>query len=780
MRLLLTLVFAASLSAVSIAEKTRGLVKMPGYLTLHWDAKGGKMYLEIDRLEQEMLYYPSLAAGLGSNDVGLDRGLIGQESVVKFERAGNRVLLVEQNYAYRATSANPDERRAVADSFARSTLWGFTVEAEDPGSVLVDATAFFLSDARGVVERLKQAGQGTFRLEASRSAFFLERTKAFPKNTEVEVTLTFVGEGAGRFVREVTPTPGAITVREHHSFVELPDGRYKPRAYDPRSGYISTSYFDYSSPFTEKIEKRFVIRHRLEKKDPAARVSEVVKPIVYYIDRGAPEPIRTALVEGGRWWAEAFEAAGFRNAYRVEVMPEGADPMDIRYNYVEWVHRSTRGWSYGGAVTDPRTGEILKGKVTLGSLRIRQDYLIAEGLLAPYDGSGREKMAREMALQRIRQLSAHEIGHTLGLLHNFAASTSERASVMDYPHPLVLLNSDGTVDLSRAYTNSIGAWDKVAIAWGYGQFAPGTDERKALNGILAEAWKKGIPYIADADSVDGGAHPDTHVWDSGYDGVIELRRMMDIRAKALAKFGAANIREGAAMASLEEVLVPLYLGHRYQLAAAAKSLGGLKYTYATRGDGQMVTELIDAGKQKAALDALLMTLEPAALALPERVLRLIPPRPPGAAFSRELFRRRTGVTFDALAPAETAASLTLGLLLHPDRAARLVEHHAREASQPSLDSVLEALVEATWKKTDSSAVQGVVNRVTLYHLMALAANEAALPEARAVVLRRLGGLVETVKMRGAVLEALALEAFLKSPAKVTLPKPLEAPPGAPI
>ena len=678
----------------------------------------------------------------------------------------------------------------MADSFARSTLWGFTVEAEDEGRVLVDATSFFLSDARGVTESLRRANQGTFKLEASRSAFFLERTKVFPKNTEVEATLTFLSDNPGNFVQQVAPTPGAITVRTHHSFVELPDNRYRPRMFDPRAGYISMPYADFASPFTEKLERRVIIRHRLEKKDPTARVSEAVKPLVYYIDRGAPEPIRTALVEGARWWTEAFEAAGFRNAYRVEVLPEGADPMDIRYNIVEWVHRSTRGWSYGGAVTDPRTGEILKGKVTLGSQRIRQDYLMAEGLLAPYDGTGRDKMARDMALQRIRQLSAHEIGHTLGLVHNFAASTAERASVMDYPHPLVLMNNDGAIDLSKAYTNSIGAWDKAAIAWGYSQVAPGADERKTLTAILTETWKRGIPFIADADSADGGAHPATHVWDSGVDAVIELRRMMGIRAKALERFGAANIREGAAMATLEEALVPLYLGHRYQLAAAAKTLGGLRYTYAMRGDGQMVTELIPADQQKAALDALLETLTAPALALPEKLLRLIPPRPDGYAFSRELFRRRTGVTFDALAPAETAASLTVGLILHPDRAARLVEHHARDAAQPSFESVVQALLDASWDKEgrwakgrNATELERTIERVVLYHLMALAANEHASPQARAIVwaqLSRLHGGMAGASESHAQASMEALGRFLKDPAKVTLPKPLEAPPGAPI
>ena len=780
------------MSAVTIAEKTKGCEKMSGYVTLYWDTRAGKMWLELDKLEREMLYYPSLPAGLGSNDIGLDRGLLGQEAVVKFERSGNRVLLVAQNYAYRAVTTDAAERRAVADSFGRSTLWGFTVEAEDEGRVLVDATNFFLQDASGVAARLKQANQGTFKLEASRSAFFLERTRAFPKNTEVEVTLTFTSDNPGAFVEQVAPVGSAITIRQHHSFVELPDAGYRPRAHDPRAGYISTAYFDFSSPFTEKIERRFVIRHRLQKKDPAARVSEAVKPLVYYVDRGAPEPIRTALVEGARWWAEAFEAAGFRNAYRVELLPEGADPMDIRYNVIEWVHRATRGWSYGAAVTDPRTGEILKGKVTLGSQRIRQDYLIAEGLLAPYEGAGREKMARDMALQRIRQLSAHEIGHTLGLVHNFAASTSERASVMDYPHPLVLMNTDGTVDLSRAYTNSIGAWDKTAIAWGYGQFAPGTDERKALTAMLEDSWKRGVPFIADADSVDGGAHPLTHVWDSGPDAVVELRRMMEIRQKALERFGEANIRMGAPMASLETVLVPLYLGHRYQVAAAAKTLGGLQYTYALRGDGQAVTALIAPDRQKAALDALLATLEVKALELPERIVRLIPPRPTGAIESqREMFRRRTGVAFDALAPAETAASLTVGLMLHPQRVARIVEHHERDGAQPSLESVVEALLGVVFRPEGqpAGAVQRVVDNVVLYHLMSLASNEQAPAQARAIVLRRLGALQRTLAAAAhndeaqathMVAAGAALERFLKNPTQPTVMKPLEAPPGAPI
>nr|MCU0247603.1 zinc-dependent metalloprotease [Bryobacter sp.] len=608
-------------SAATIEEKTAGLEKMPGFLNLYWDAKAGKMWLEIDKLDRELLYVASLPAGVGSNDIGLDRGRMGQEKVVVFERSGPKVLLIEQNYGYRANSPDANERRAVQESFARSALWGFEVAAETGSRVLVDATAFFLRGAAGVPEAIRRANQGAFRLDASRSAFYLPRTKNFPKNTEVDVTLTFTGDAPGGYVRQVVPSPEAITVREHHSFIELPDANFKPRAFDPRSGYIQLSYMDFATPVEEPIRKRFILRHRLEKKDPRAKVSEAVKPLVYYVDRGAPEPIRTALVEGARWWAQAFEAAGFKDAFRVELMPEGADSMDVRYNVIQWVHRSTRGWSYGGAISDPRTGEILKGIVTLGSLRIRQDYLIAEGLLAPYaDGKMRDERLMEMSLSRIRQLSVHEVGHTLGLVHNFAASTMGRASVMDYPAPQIDLKN-GSPDLSNAYATGVGEWDKVAIAYGYAQFPPGADEAKELDRILRDAEKRGLYCISDEDARDpSGPHPAAHLWDTGTNAIDELDRMMQVRQRALARFGENNIRNGAPWSTLEEPLVTTYLMHRYQVEAAVKVVGGVDYRYGLRGDGQPPPAILDSATQRRALSSLLATLQPEALELPERLL----------------------------------------------------------------------------------------------------------------------------------------------------------------
>ncbi|HEV3037863.1 MAG TPA: zinc-dependent metalloprotease [Candidatus Angelobacter sp.] len=778
--------------ASGIADKTAGMEKAAGYFTYYWDAKAGKVWLEIDRWDIEFLYVNSLPAGVGSNDIGLDRGQLGGERIVKFTRSGPKVLLVQPNYAFRASSADADERRAVEQSFAQSVLWGFDVAAEEGTRALVDASGFFLRDAHNVVPAMKRAGAngGTFKLDAARSAFFLPRTRNFPKNTEVEVTLTFQSDEPGMWVRRVTPTPEAVTVREHHSFVELPGPGFHQRALDPRSGFFGINYMDYATPIGEPIIHRFAERHRLQKKDPSAALSEPVQPIVYYLDRGTPEPIRSALLEGARWWNQAFTAAGYKDAFRVEMMPEGADPMDIRYNVIQWIHRSTRGWSYGSTVTDPRTGEIIKGQVSLGSLRVRQDYLIAEGLVADYEaGKPVSKAMLEMSLARLRQLAAHEVGHTLGLLHNFLASTQNRSSVMDYPHPLVKLGANGEIDLSDAYAVGIGEWDKVAITWGYSDFPAGTDEQNALNDILAQARQRGLLFLTDQDARPlGSAHPFTHLWDNGSNPIDELNNVIKVRAKALARFGEKNIAAGQPMATLEEVLVPVYLFHRYQAEAVSKVLGGLNYTYALHGDGQRPTEIVAPAEQRRALDALLRTLRPDFLRLPESVIRLIPPHPAGYERTRELFRLHTGMTFDPLAAAETAAHQTIGAMLHPERAARLTEYHARDPKYPGLDEVLNRLLAATWEvprepNAYDAAIQEVVNEVALYHIMALAANDKAAAGARAAAWSALEKLKLSLRTRrdGQSLEAFArIHKFQEDPRPTNVPVPLEPPEGQPI
>ena len=781
----------------SIAEKTSGMQKLGGYFNLYWDAKQGKLWLEVDKWNAEFLYQSGLSAGIGSNDIGLDRGQLGETRIVRFERIGPKVLLIQENLDYRAVSNDADERRAVHDSFAESALWGFTIVAEEKDHALVDATDFFLRDAHRVPETLRRAKQGAYHLDASRCAIDLRQTKSFPLNTEVEATLTFAGDEPGAWVRQVTPSPESITVREHHSFVQLPPPGYKPRVYDPRSSFFGISYMDYATPINEPIVKRFIARHRLEKKDPRAAMSEPVQPIVYYLDRGAPEPIRSALLEGARWWNQAFEAAGYKNAFRVELMPEGADPMDLRYNVIQWVHRATRGWSYGAGVIDPRTGEIIKGHVTLGSLRVRQDYLIAEGLLAPYEkGKPVSPRMQEMALARLRQLAAHEVGHTLGLNHNYTASTVNRSSVMDYPPPYVKLGADGAPDLSEAYATGIGEWDKVSIAFGYQDFAPGTDEHSALNKILLDAFGRGLRYLTDQDARPASSSSSlAHLWDSGPNPVDELNRLMQVRAAALKRFGENNIREGAPLATLEDVLVPIYMLHRYQVEAASKLVGGMDYTFALRGDGQTPTQIVAPAEQRRALAAVLATLKPGALALPESLLKIIPPRPPDYERGREHFKIHTSPAFDALAPAEAAAQHTLQFLFNPERAARLVEFHARNAENPGLQEVLDAIVSATWKTPHGDGpkeqIANTVDMVVLFGLMALAANDHALDEVRAIArleLHELNGwlnaslgsprpLLDPAHVSFASWQIMQFE---KDPRRIELAPPVEPPDGPPI
>ncbi|MGJ8733883.1 MAG: zinc-dependent metalloprotease [Cellulophaga sp.] len=734
---LLLITYCFSVNAQFTSNK-KDLKKYSGYFSFYYDNKTDKVYLEVKDLEKEFLYVNSLSSGVGSNDIGLDRGQLGKTRVVYFKRAGGKLLLVQPNLQYRALTENVLEKQSVEQAFAKSILGGFKIEEEKDGKFVIDITSLFMQDTHGVINKLKNTSQGSYSLDVSKSAFNLERTKAFPKNIEFDVFLTFKGQAKGRNIGSVTPTSSLVTVAQHHSFIELPDGNYKKRAYDPRSGSFMFSYFDYATPVQEDIKKRFVTRHRLEKKNPNAAISEAIEPIIYYLDNGTPEPVRSALLDGGKWWNQAFEAIGYKNAFQLKILPADADPMDVRYNVIQWVHRSTRGWSYGASVTDPRTGEIIKGHVSLGSLRIRQDFLIAQALtnkpFAKNDDNYKEML--KLALARIRQLSAHEIGHTLGFAHNFAASSNNRASVMDYPHPQFKLKGS-TIDFSNAYAEGIGEWDKYAVAYSYSDFKDGVNEEKELKSIIEKSHKEGYRFISDRDArASGGAHAYAHLWDNGANAVDELDKVLKIRAIGIANFSIDNIKDGQPNSVLEDVFAPLYFFHRYQTEATSKLIGGLDYNYTVKGDSQFTVKTVSKKEQEDALSSLLRTVNAEQIAIPKNKLSLFPPRALGYNSTRESFSGKTGVSFDALSAAETAADMTLSFLLHPQRASRLVQQKSLNTKQIGLQEVLDQLINNTFKNnyrdTYLNEVQQNINFRVLYYIKNLAASKNVHPKVNAI------------------------------------------------
>ena len=805
-RMILLAALAVTMAACEIPEpdisqQLPSFEKIEGFFDLYWDESGGRVLLGIEEFEEPFLYQSSMARGIGSNDIGLDRGQLGSTRVVEFQQSGPKVLLIENNLRFRASSDNPDERRAVDESFARSVIWGFESLGNVDGATIVDATEFFIRDAHGISARLKEAEEGEYTLDASRSAIYLPGTKAFPDNSEVEAVVTYTGQPTGEILQTVVPNPTTITVHSHHSLIRLPDHNYEPLPYDPRAGFIGLTYesegfLDYATPIGDSLAVAYGRRHRLEKKDPSAEVSAAVEPIVYYVDRGAPEPIRSALMEGAAWWNEAFEAAGYEDTFRVKLMPEGADPMDVRYNVIQWVHRSTRGWSYGASVLDPRTGEIIKGHVTLGSLRVRQDYLIAEGLLAPYDDETVPDAMLEMALARLRQLSAHEVGHTLGIEHNFAASTQNRASVMDYPVPLVKFDDDGSLDLSDAYDTGIGEWDKRVVLYGYQDFPDGADAGEERDKIIAETIASGWKYVADSDARDvGTAHPDGNLWDNGTDAIEELEHLLRVRDFALRRFSERNIRVGRPMATIEEVLVPLYLLHRFQIKAVGKLIGGQYFQYALRGDGQDISAAVGADKQRTAIAILLRTMSPTVLRIPDKLINSISPRPPGFAKTRETFPADTGPVFDPLGAARSAVALTLDVMLEPTRAGRMISANARQADLPGFGELTDDLLRATWYSSQRAGADGEIQRarnsLVLERLMMLGTNQEAGMQVQAIAFDAIKELDSWLAPRTAGetdrrwrahyrLARHQIERMLEDPASLETLVPVAPPPGSPI
>ena len=784
--------FLLSLGIVKAQSSGDEKIQFEGLFNFQYESKEDKILLTIskDQFEKEFLYVNALAQGLGSNDIGLDRGQLGGGVLVKWIRKGNKVLLLQPNLNYRAISQNEAERNSVEEAFAKSVLFGTEMKEEKNGEVVIDLTEFIIRDAHGVTDRLESNKQGTYSIDKSRSAIHLDRTKAFPKNVEFEAMITLKGKPKSYEIRSVSPDAESITVFQHHSFVELPDNNYKPRKYDPRCGSWDVSYFDYATPINESINQMFITRHRLEKKNPNSPRSEAVEPIIYYVDRGAPELIKNALIEGASWWNQAFEAIGYDNAFQVKVLPEDADPLDLRYNVIQCVHRSSRGWSYGSSIVDPRTGEIIKGHVSLGSLRVRQDYLIAQGLKAPFGIGNNDDFAMKMALARIRQLSAHEVGHTLGFSHNFAASTNDRSSVMDYPHPWIKVKNN-QLDFSEAYDTGIGEWDKVTVDYAYQTFM--NDEEVELQKILDSAFEKGFRYISDSDArPEGSAHGYAHLWDNGNDPVTELNNVLEVRKMAMTRFSLDNIKDGQPYSVLEDVFVPVYFYHRYQTEAVTKMVGGMDYSYAVKNNHQENTAFLSSEVQRAALQELLRTIDVKEIGIPATLLDLFPPRAMGFGRNRETFKSNLGLAFDPYGAVATASHFTISLLLHPDRVNRMVVQKSLDEEQLGLNDVLDQLINKSFRKNYNSGyeeeLQRVVNTVFLEELFSLSTNDELYVGARSIVNQKIGeisGIVGTAKTKGDKAEVFRefqrmISQYQKDPSKYKRTEVPKIPDGSPI
>jgi len=764
---------------------------LKGFFEFSYSSEDGRIILKLNKskhLEKNFLYVSSLSQGIGSNDIGLDRGQLGEERLVYFKKMGNKIMLIQPNLIFRSSSSNKLEKKSIDEAFAKSVLFGFNIYKSTKTEIFIDLTPFLMQDMHGVSDRLEKRGEGTYILDQNRSAIFLERTKNFPKNSEFDVMLTFSGIPTGKLLQTVTPSPKSVTVHQHHSFVELPDQNYTPRKFDPRSGANGLHFFDYSTPVNEATKKTYILRHRLKKKNPSKSTSEAVEPIIYYLDNGTPEPVRSALIEGGMWWNEAFENAGYKNAFRIEILPENVDPLDVRYNVIQWIHRSTRGWSYGSSVIDPRTGEIIKGHVSLGSLRIRQDFMIAQSLSKdPYKYTDENDIEMlNMSINRIKQLSAHEIGHTLGFAHNFSSSTKNRESVMDYPHPLIEL-VNGEIKLNNAYDKGIGEWDNTSVLYSYQDFPTEQNEQNELNKILNDSYSMGQRFITDKDARPvGGAHPSAHLWDNGSNPIKEFNHLLKVRKVALDNFSIHQLKKGEPVSILRDRLVPIYFLHRYQIEAVSKLIGGQNFNYSVKGSLNEKVTPVSEYIQRDALNALCESLNQNHLIIPKKIIEVLPPFAFGSSQSRESFSGYTGPTFDLLSPINSLSDLIFSFILNSQRASRLAQQKVYYKNQLGLNESLDLMINKFFKTKNQDKISQVgliIRNNLIFKIIDLFEDKNSPVEVKSIVLNKLHELntfLENGDNQQNNYFKFILKGFFAGELKLESKKKLKIPDGSPI
>jgi len=749
--LALLLTFSGSLLAQS------GLERREGYIPLLWDAEQGRLLFELTRFDQDILYFTSVAKGSGSGSVGLEWAGAGEGGVIQFQRVGPKVLVVEKNLRFRAGSGGPGIEKGIDASFPDSILASLPVVRTDGARVIVDATPLVVRDAadfaapraggRGGVQAAELVAGTTWRFDPARSAIYLPHTKGFPKNSEVEVTVTYEAQSGGA---RTSPEARVLTGRLHYSFVEPPVG-YKPRAADPRIGVQSIRFTDYSLPPASTNAVEWIRRHRLEKKDPKAALSEPKEPIVYYLDAAVPEPTRSAMKDGFLWWNKAFEAAGFKNALQIKDSPPDMDPMDVRYNQIYWVDRDERGYSTGGGLTDPRTGEILAARVRLESDRVRTVSRYWQTYEPPTGGDQNGDVAlpaystpeteQQLVLLRQALLTAHETGHTLGFDHNWTSSMNDRASVMEYPSPRIKI-VNGRIDLTDAYQKEIGAYDIMTVRYAYTEFPP-AQEKAGLDNIIKDMRKQGLNYTPATD-------PRWNRYDDGPDPAEYMRQTAAQRKILLANYGPAVLKDGEPYGDLRGIrLWMTYLHHRWSIDSGVRYIGGMYTNFAVKGEALPPTEIVPAAKQREILGLLLDDVDPASLAIPEHLLAsLTVAIDRGAGNARgpdqENMESSTGYAFDHLAAARTIAGLVFDQIFQPETAARLIGFADRQPNALTLPETIDACAKKVFSETAPAgmlrSLQRQTQRVFVDALMTLGASPSATPDVKAVVAASLAAL----------------------------------------